>query len=110
MTGGVQGLGLGITRMLAENGAKVVIFDTNTEKGAEVAASIQQDGYHVSFQNVDVSDDSSVASGFEQLSREHGRLDIAVNCAGIVGPHHVTTDQVDVKDFDKVYEGRECAL
>ena len=106
MTGGAQGLGLGISRMLAENGAKVVIFDMNSEKGAEVVSSFQSKGYSASFQKVDVADEASVAAGFEFVSKEYGRLDIAVNCAGIVGPHGVTTDQVDVKEFDRVYEGR----
>lgn len=105
MTGGAQGLGLGITRMLVENGARVVIFDMNMEKGTEVATSMQGDGYSVSFQEVDVSSDASVASAFEKLGKDYGRLDIAVNCAGIVGPHLTKTDQVDVKDFDRVYEG-----
>ena len=105
MTGGAQGLGLSISRMLAENGAKVVIFDMNSTKGEEASATIQREGYYASFHKVDVSDEVSVASGFESVSKEHGRLDIAVNCAGIVGPHGVTTEQVDVKDFDLVYAG-----
>lgn len=106
VTGGAQGLGLGISRMLAENGAKVVIFDMNSTKGEEVAASIQREGYYASFHKVDISDEASVAAGFESVSKEHGgRLDIAVNCAGIVGPHGVTTEQVDVNDFDLVYRG-----
>lgn len=110
MTGGIQGLGLGISRMLLENGAKVVIFDMNAEKGAEVTASMQQEGYSASFQKVNVADDASVAAGFDFIRKEYGRLDIAVNCAGIVGPHGVTTDQVDVAGFDRVYEGMLHAL
>ena len=106
MTGGAQGLGLAISRMLAENGAKVIIFDMNSSKGEEVTASIQREGYYASFQKVDVSDEASVASGFESVSKEHGQLDIAINCAGIVGPHGVTTEQVNVNDFDLVYQGR----
>ena len=106
VTGGAQGLGLAISRMLAENGAKVIIFDMNSSKGEEVSASIQREGYYASFQKVDVSDEVSVASGFESVSKEHGQLDIAVNCAGILGPHGVTTEQVNVNDFDLVYQGR----
>ena len=105
VTGGAQGLGLGISKMLAENGGKVVIFDMNADKGAEVVASLQSKGYSASFQKVDVADETSIAAGFDFVRSKHGRLDIAVNCAGIVGPHGVTTDQVDVKEFDRVYEG-----
>lgn len=105
VTGGAQGLGLGITRMLAENGAKVVIFDINLAKGTEVSATLLREGYIVSFQKVDVSDEASVISAFEYVSKEHGQVDIVVNCAGIVGPHAIKGEDVDVKDFDKVYEG-----
>ena len=110
VTGGAQGLGLAITRMLAENGAKVVIYDMNSAKGEEVAATIQREGYYASFQKVDVSDEASVESAFENLNKEYGRLDIAVNCAGIVGPHGITTEQVDVNDFDLVYRGEHSNI
>ena len=40
VTGGASGLGEGAARMLAENGAKVVIADMQVEKGQAVAASI----------------------------------------------------------------------
>ena len=46
-----------------------------------------------------------MVSAFESVNEEHARLDITVNCAGIVGPHGITTEQVDVNDFDLVYRG-----
>lgn len=106
VTGGAQGLGLAISRMLAENGAKVVIFDINSSKGEEVATTIRKEGYSASFQKVDISDEESVASAFERVGKDHSdQLDIAVNCAGIVGPHGINTDQIDVNDFDLIYRG-----
>lgn len=92
--------------MLVENGAKVAIFDLNSEKGAEIVSGIKREGHEASFHEVDVADETSVVSAFEQVSKAYGRLDIAVNCAGIVGPHGVNTDEVDVKGFDQVYEGK----
>ncbi len=54
---------------------------------------------------VDVANESSVENGVQKTVELWGQIDIMVNCAGIVGPHGVTTDTVDVAAFDKVYEG-----
>jgi 3-oxoacyl-[acyl-carrier protein] reductase len=88
--------------MLSENGAaKVVIFDFDEEKGQAVAKSL----CNGLFCKVDVSSEDSVKSGFEMVRATCGRLDIMVNCAGIVGPNAVKTADVETAKFDRVYEG-----
>ena len=57
------------------------------------------------FTKVDVSDEGSVASAFEKFRSNFSRLDIMVNCAGIVGPNATKTEDVSTADFDKVYAG-----
>lgn len=103
MTGGGQGLGEGIARMLSENGAsKVVIFDFDEDKGQAVAKSLRNS----MFCKVDVSSEDSVKEGFQKVRDAcGGRLDIMVNSAGIVGPNGLKTEDVDTASFDKVYEG-----
>lgn len=102
MTGGARGLGEGIVKMLIDNGAKVMIFDI-LEK-----ANVRK---NVSYCKVDVSNEESVQAGFTSTVDQLGRVDIMVNCAGIVGPNGVTVDQVTTQDFDRVYEGESlCAL
>ena len=44
VTGGAQGLGLGISRQLASDGAKVVIADRQEDKAREEAAKLQGEG------------------------------------------------------------------
>ncbi len=89
--------------MLSENGAsKVVIFDFDEKRGQAVASSMQNG----LFCKVDVSNEDSVKAGFEMVRNACGRLDIMVNSAGIVGPNGLKADQVNVADFDKVYEGK----
>ena len=47
----------------------------------------------------------SVVAGFQTFRGAFNRLDIMVNCAGILGPTHIKTEDVEVVDFDKVYAG-----
>jgi NAD(P)-dependent dehydrogenase (short-subunit alcohol dehydrogenase family) len=101
VTGGGQGVGEGIAKMLSDNGAaKVVIFDINEEKGQAVAESL----CNGLFCKVDVSSEDSVKSGFEMVRATCGRLDIMVNCAGIMRAGKKTED-IETTSFDRVYEG-----
>jgi len=78
VTGGASGLGEGTARALAAQGVKVAIFDMQADKGEAVAAE-----FGGVFCNVDVTDDASVAAGFEKARAAHGQERICVNCAGI---------------------------
>ena len=102
MTGGASGLGAGIVSMLLKNGAKVMVFDVNTA-AVETSPTLSKC-------TVDVSDEASVVAGFQATVKEFGRVDIMVNCAGIVGPHGMPTAEVDTAGFDQVYagEGEVC--
>ncbi len=102
VTGGGQGLGEGVARMLSDNGAAVVvIFDLDEEKGQSVAKSLRKGLYC----KVDVSSEDSVKAGFQKVRETCGRVDIMVNSAGIVGPNGIKTEDVETSSFDKVYEG-----
>jgi NAD(P)-dependent dehydrogenase (short-subunit alcohol dehydrogenase family) len=78
VTGGASGLGEATVRMLADSGVRVAIFDMNEARGEAVA-----DEVHGVFCRVDVTDDESVAAGFEKARKSHGVERILVNCAGI---------------------------
>ena len=78
VTGGASGLGEGTARAIAATGAKVALFDMNAEKGEAIATEIGG-----IFCAVDVTDDASVAAGFEKARAAHGQERLLVNCAGI---------------------------
>ena len=67
VTGGASGLGEATARALAAKGAKVAIFDRNQEQGEKVAAEIGG-----IFCEVDVTNDDTVAAGFEKARAAHG--------------------------------------
>lgn len=78
VTGGASGLGEGTARRLAAEGAKVAIFDMNTERGEMVASEIGG-----VFCHVNVADEDSVNAGIEKARATHGQERVLVNCAGI---------------------------
>jgi len=81
VTGAARGIGLGIARRFAEEGAHVVITDVNVEKGTQVAQDLRARGLAVDF----VSADLSVPGGGEAMvvaaARLTGRVDVLVNNA-----------------------------
>ncbi|MDE0570676.1 MAG: SDR family NAD(P)-dependent oxidoreductase [Verrucomicrobiales bacterium] len=99
VTGGADGIGKAIAIRLAEEGAKVCIFDKDIEL---LEKTIQEVPGSSSFQ-VDISDDSAVSLAFDEVVNAEGKIDIVVHCAGIVGPNAKKITEVDVNDFDQVY-------
>jgi NAD(P)-dependent dehydrogenase (short-subunit alcohol dehydrogenase family) len=75
VTGGGSGIGEGIARAMAENGARVIVTDVNEAGAARVAAAIGGE-YHV----VDVSDRTAC----DGLAKKVGPISILVNNAGII--------------------------
>jgi 3-hydroxybutyrate dehydrogenase len=92
VTGSTSGIGLGIARALAGDGADVML------NGLGEAASIEQlrkevaatYGVRVAYSGADLSKPAAVTELIEQTTRELGRVDVLVNNAGIqhVAPVH----------------------
>ena len=101
VTGGAQGLGLGIVEQLARHGAAAVIADLQVEKARAEADKLRQQGLAVDVARLDVTDSAAVSAFFKDLAAQRGRLDILVNNAGVgqkVDPIVETTDQ----EWDRV--------
>lgn len=100
VTGGASGLGAATAAMLSKHGAKVAIFDLNTEWGTAKAAEI---GGH--FIRVDVTDETSVTNAIAEAEGLHGKARILVNCAGIGPPAKVIARDgtpLPLADFAKI--------
>ena len=90
VTGGASGLGEADARLLAGEGAAVVLTDINEEAGQEVAAEIGAE-----FVRQDVSEEASWPVLVDHVVERYGGLDVLVNNAGIAviaDVLHTTTD------------------
>lgn len=87
VTGGADGLGRGITARLLSEGAIVVICDVNEKLMQDAVASFSELGFPVSHSLMDVASADSVKCAIDAVAEKYGRLDILINCAGIVGEY-----------------------
>ncbi|MDE0930020.1 MAG: SDR family oxidoreductase, partial [Halioglobus sp.] len=75
-----SGLGLASARRLAEEGARVVLADINLKQGQAVADEIPG----ARFEHFDVTREANWIALIDKVVADFGRLDILLNCAGIV--------------------------
>jgi NAD(P)-dependent dehydrogenase (short-subunit alcohol dehydrogenase family) len=85
VTGGASGIGAETARVFALHGAKVLLTDSNAALGKSVAGEISDSGGTAAFATQDVCDEASWATIVAQAGKNHGRLDILCNIAGISG-------------------------
>jgi len=83
VTGGNGGIGLGMARAMAEAGANIVIWGTNTEKNDAAKSALAGLGVKVLTSKVDVSQEQQVIDAFGQAIKEMGRVDTVIANAGI---------------------------
>ena len=92
ITGASQGIGWGIADKLGQEGARVVIGD--------IQPPTESFTFEVDYQPLDVTDESSVATFFENVANNYGKLNILVNNAGIMFEKHFL--DTSVKDCDRM--------
>ena len=83
VTGGADGIGKATAVKFAAEGATVIIWDLNAEKGAETVKEITENGEKVSFAKVNTSVYAEVEAATKAVVQEFGTLDIIINNAGI---------------------------
>ncbi|NEM91818.1 SDR family NAD(P)-dependent oxidoreductase [Galbitalea soli] len=86
VTGAASGIGAGLARGFAAEGANVVIADLNLDAGAGIAAEIEANGGQAIAVRVDVTDRVQVAAGVYAAVERFGRLDAYFNNAGMNAP------------------------
>jgi len=97
VTGGAQGFGLAITKRFIESGAKVLIWDKDTEylNKADLKNTHKIE--------VDVSNYKSVENAFAESLTHENKIDILINNAGIAGPNFKTWDY-PLEEWQKVID------
>ena len=116
ITGGASGFGAATSRLLAQEGAAVVLTDKNAEGGRAVAEEI---GDAATFMPHDVAKADDWQRVVEETTASHGRLDILMNNAGVFGTgapqdiESITWDEwrfVNDVNMDGVFLGCKAAI
>jgi len=95
VTGGVSGIGAGVARRLAAEGARLSLWDVDE------AALARSGADHTV--TLDVTDADAVGRAAESAATALGKIDILVASAGITGPNH-TTWEYPVAAWDRVID------
>jgi NAD(P)-dependent dehydrogenase (short-subunit alcohol dehydrogenase family) len=81
VTGANKGIGLEVVRQLAGEGWRVFLTARNYEKGTEAASTL---GTHVTFVQMDVTSETSIARAAAEVSQQTEALDLLINNAGVL--------------------------
>ena len=95
ITGGGGGIGRGIARQFAREGAAVVIAEVDTATGTAVAAECDQLGARALFVATDVTKKVSIEAAIAAAVEKFGGLDILVNNAFVPTPHVLLEEKTD---------------
>ena len=115
VTGGASGIGRAYAEVMADNGARVCIFDIDAKGLEAVVTEMVARGGDVWGQALDVADRGRMAAAFDTVADRHGRIDVVFANAGIdAGPGFLSTEghrnpegAIDVLDdhhWDQVIE------
>lgn len=86
ISGGASGIGLATARLLAGNGARVVIADLQSDLGEKAADEIRGRGTEARFVHADVTKSEDLQAMLDFAAEQFGRVDIIDNNAGISEP------------------------
>lgn len=103
VTGASKGIGAGVAKRLAAEGATVVVNYSSSRDGAEnVVSEIKRLGGHAVAFGGSVADEAQVAQLFEAVRSAFGRVDVLVNNAGVYAP--APLDALSVAEFHRHFD------
>jgi len=104
ITGSSSGIGRGAALTFAAQGAKVVLASRSERSNQEVLKEIRGNGGSAIFVKADMTVTADIANMVKRAVAEYGRLDIAVNNAGVEGTPDVRTADYDEQVWDQVID------
>lgn len=105
VTGSARGIGAGIARVFAREGASVVVTDVLDDEGQRYAQQLNERGGTAAFVHLDATREGDWRNAVDTALRTYGKLDILVNNAGGGGGTGSTLFEDGAKEaFDRVME------
>ncbi len=99
ITGAGKGIGLAVSKGLANEGFLVILAGRKIKKLEEAAKEIGDNAYPLI---MDVSDPKSIFKGFSWVEKKFGRLDLLFNNAGTGVPGTISLEDIEIHDWEKV--------
>jgi len=100
ITGGAMGIGLVCAKRLAENGAKIVLWDRDKQALDAACASFDTPATGI---EVDIADPQSVSTAMDATLKAHTQITQLLNSAGIAGPA-IPTLEYSAEDWQQVID------
>lgn len=100
ISGGARGIGAASARLLASEGAAVVLADVLEDEGKATEAQISEAGGRATFMRLDVTDEENWQRVIDATVAAYGKLDVVVNNAGISG--RSTVEETAEETWDRV--------
>ena len=104
VTGSTSGIGIGIARLFAAEGAKVVICGRREEKGQAVVDTIKQEGGEASYHFMDITAPESIEQLMADTAQKYGKIDILVNNAANVALKDGRVDELTLEMWDGIFQ------
>lgn len=109
VTGASKGIGAGIAKQLAAQGATVIVnYATSKDGAARVVDAILAAGGNAVAIGGDVSNEADIAALFADVKQRYGRLDILVNNAGVYA--FAPLEAITAAEFHRIYDTNVLGL
>ncbi|MDD6042149.1 MAG: SDR family NAD(P)-dependent oxidoreductase [Eubacteriaceae bacterium] len=104
VTGSTSGIGIGIARLYAAEGATVIICGRRKDKGQAVVDRIKAEGGEASYHFMDMTDLDSIRQLIDDTAEKYGKIDILVNNAANVGLKDGRVDELTLEMWDAIIQ------
>lgn len=104
VTGSTSGIGVGIAKVFAREGAKVVVTGRREEKGQVVVDAITKEGGEAAYLYSDITKPESIKDLLQGVVDKYGKLDILVNNAANVTLADGTIEELTTEMWDAIME------
>lgn len=84
VTGANKGLGLEMSRQLAQQGLTVIIAARKLEAAEEAATKLKDEGLHAEAIALDINNSAQIQSAVQEIKDRFGKLDVLINNAGVM--------------------------
>ena len=104
VTGSTSGIGVGISRLCAAEGAMVIICGRREAKGQAVVDQILSEGGKASYHYMDVTEPASIEALMADTFQTYGKIDVLINNAANVSLADGRVDEVTLEMWDAIFE------